>query len=128
MNESQLAEAFARLGRAAFEFERWSLELEAAQFAVKEAAGSCLMSLTGADGPAIAKNEKALARPLPLSSAERAEFVNGGIYHGVYASVARKLGRTRHCVSDIGRGAHQSPRILAAIRAEMALVDAEMGR
>ena len=64
--------------------------------------------------------------PLPLSDEERAEFKRGSKYFGVYARVAASLGMLNSNMHRVARGKVRSPRVLLAIRAEMARIDAEL--
>ncbi len=66
------------------------------------------------------------ASPLPLSSEEHAEFSRGGRYYGVSARVSKSLGMLNSNMHRALRGKTRSPRILAAVRTEMARVDAEI--
>ena len=63
--------------------------------------------------------------PTPLSPMELGQFGSGGKYRGVYTRVAKNLGMLH---SNVWRAAHgeTSARLLTAIRAEMARVDAEL--
>jgi uncharacterized small protein (DUF1192 family) len=64
--------------------------------------------------------------PAPLTDEERRQFARGGKYYGVVARTAESLGMLACNVHRCLRGKTRSPRILAAIRAEIARVDAEI--
>lgn len=62
--------------------------------------------------------------PLPLDESERAQFRPGGRYYGSLARVANALGVLPSNMHRAIRGNQRSPRIIAAVRAEMARIDA----
>jgi uncharacterized small protein (DUF1192 family) len=62
--------------------------------------------------------------PVPLTALERAEFSFGGKYYGVSGRVAKSLGMLNSNMHRIVRGKLRTPRVLAALRKEMARVDA----
>jgi len=62
----------------------------------------------------------------PFSKEERNLFSRGRKYFGVYGRVASRFKVQRVTVYSAAAGHHRSERILAAIRAEMARVDAEI--
>jgi hypothetical protein len=64
------------------------------------------------------------SRPVPLTIDELSHFRNGK-YRGVFTRVARSLNMEHSNVWRVGHG-EQSQRVLMAIRAEMARVDAEL--
>ncbi len=66
------------------------------------------------------------ASPLPLSAAEKAQFSRGGKYYGASSRVAASLGMLNSNMHRVLRGKQRSPRVLSAIRTEMARVDAEL--
>lgn len=62
----------------------------------------------------------------PFSPQLLLEMGHGGRYYGIYARVARSLGLQRSNVAHVARGEATSRRVLLALRAEMARVDAEI--
>jgi hypothetical protein len=65
-----------------------------------------------------------IAKPLPLTESERAEFGPGGRYYGVYSKVARELGINPGSVGNDIRLGHARSRTIAAVRLEMRRIDA----
>lgn len=64
--------------------------------------------------------------PKPLTKDELRHFLVGRRYFGVNARVSRRLGISDSACSGVAHGKQSNTRILSAIRAEMARIDAEI--
>lgn len=62
----------------------------------------------------------------PLTLEERNLFKHGRRYFGLLSRIARNLNLSADFVQKAGKGLYRSDKVMAAIRAEMARVDAEL--
>jgi hypothetical protein len=70
--------------------------------------------------------EAALPPPIPLDALELNQFKPNGRYYGVYKKVADRIGCSETTACNVARQRRNSPRVLRAVREEMARVDAEI--